>query len=75
MYHIAPSPFTFVDQASILWWRLVITFTRWLDRYLAWAVLVVFPLRRYAWVPLSTLAAGVVIGWTMVFVLATVSRL
>lgn len=50
------------EQASILWWRMVIAVTRRLNRLLAWALPIVAPLKPYWWIPLVALLGGFVFG-------------
>jgi hypothetical protein len=58
------------DQVSIVAWRLVIMFTRWLNRLRIVAAPIVLPLRPYWWVPAVALLFGFVAGLGAVFLLA-----
>lgn len=58
------------EQASILGWRAVIVVTRWLNRFLGWALPIVVPLKPFWWIPLAAVMLGFVFGFSAVLLLA-----
>ena len=58
------------DQAGILWWRAVILVTRLLNRFLAWALPIVLPLKPLWWVPLAVMPFGFLFGLSAALLLS-----